>query len=152
VVVGRRVYVGAVAAIGAAVAVAAGCRHEPAPAAPARRPDRVLAEFGAELFHRHCAACHGEEGRGDGPVASELRTPPADLTRIAARRGGVFPDGEIARYIDGRFEVAAHGTRAMPIWGERFGISIPESGVSEEVVRGRIAVLIEYLRTLQRTP
>ena len=38
----------------------------------------------------------------------------------------------------------------MPVWGERFGEAIPESGVAEEVTRGQIAVLVEYLKSIQR--
>jgi mono/diheme cytochrome c family protein len=112
--------------------------------------DPVLAEMGAEAFPRYCASCHGLRGEGDGPAAEALRTRPADLTRIAARRGGSFPDGEIARFIDGRFALAAHGSREMPIWGERFGETIPETSVAEEITRGRIAVLVEYLKSIQR--
>jgi len=112
--------------------------------------DPVLAELGAEAFPRYCASCHGTKALGDGPAAAALIVKPADLTRIAARRGGKFPDGEIARFIDGRFSVTAHGSREMPVWGERFADSIPDSGVAEEVTRGRIAVLVEYLKSIQR--
>jgi len=35
---------------------------------------------GAALFPAHCAACHGAEGRGDGPAAKGLPVPPANLT------------------------------------------------------------------------
>jgi putative copper export protein/mono/diheme cytochrome c family protein len=35
---------------------------------------------GRVLFAAHCASCHGERGRGDGPAAEGLRPPPADLT------------------------------------------------------------------------
>ena len=112
--------------------------------------DPVLAELGAEAFPRYCASCHGVKAQGDGPAAAALIVRPADLTRIAARRGGKFPDGEIARFIDGRFTLAAHGSREMPIWGERFGDAIPDSGVAEEVTRGRIATLVEYLKSIQR--
>lgn len=112
--------------------------------------DRVLADMGEEYFVGYCAVCHGMDGSGDGPAAAALKTPPADLTRIAARRGGEFPDAEIARFIDGRFAPTAHGTREMPIWGRRFGEGIPESSVSEEIVRGRVLILVEYLKTLQR--
>lgn len=35
---------------------------------------------GARLYAVHCAACHGPEGRGDGPAAAALDRPPADLT------------------------------------------------------------------------
>ena len=49
------------------------------------------------------------------------RPPPTDLTHITQRHGGRFPVAEIAAYIDGRTVVLAHGSREMPIWGERFG-------------------------------
>lgn len=111
--------------------------------------DQVLADMGSEFYQRYCASCHGIDGKGDGPAAAALTPPPKDLTRIAARRGGNFPDGEIARYVDGRFETPAHGSRKMPVWGESFGSAIPEAGVSEEVVRGRILVLVEYLKSIQ---
>jgi len=111
--------------------------------------DRVLAEMGVEYYVQYCASCHGVDGKGSGPAAASLKSPPADLTRIAARRGGRFPDGEIARFIDGRFAPGAHGSREMPVWGERFGERIPEAGISEEVVRGRVLVIVEYLKSIQ---
>jgi mono/diheme cytochrome c family protein len=114
--------------------------------------DLVLADLGAPLFARHCASCHGAGGRGDGPVAAVLKPPPADLTAIALRRGGVFPRGEIARFIDGRFDLTAHGSRDMPVWGARFGADIPESGVGESISRGSIATLVEYLKSIQDPP
>jgi mono/diheme cytochrome c family protein len=132
-------WIGALIALGACATAVA----EPA-------VDPVLAELGAEAFPRYCGSCHGVRGEGDGPSADALRTRPADLTRIAARRGGSFPAGEIARTIDGRFAIAAHGSREMPVWGERFGETIPDSGVGEEIARGKIAVLVEYLRSIQR--
>ena len=46
---------------------------------------------GQQYFVRYCSACHGMTGRGDGPAAPALRTPPADLTRLAQRRGGISP-------------------------------------------------------------
>jgi mono/diheme cytochrome c family protein len=112
-------------------------------------PHPALVEMGQELFVQYCASCHGSGARGDGPAAGALKTQPADLTRIAARRGGSFPAGEIARKIDGRFAPEAHGTREMPVWGSTFTSQIPDAGVSEEVSRGRIAVLVEYLKTIQ---
>jgi mono/diheme cytochrome c family protein len=114
--------------------------------------DPVLAEVGAPLFVRYCAACHGAGARGDGPAARAMRKPPPDLTAIAARRGGVFPTSEIARFIDGRFEVPAHGSREMPVWGQRFGADVPEPGVGESIARGNIASLVEYLKSIQQPP
>lgn len=133
----------------AAGAVSGPSRAADADAGDAAQADPILAEMGGAYFQRHCASCHGPEGRGDGAVAPVLRPPPADLTRIAARRGGEFPEGEIARFIDGRFEVTAHGTREMPIWGSAFGAEIPESSIAEEIVRGKIAMLVEYLKSIQ---
>ena len=116
-------------------------------AAPA---SAILAERGRELFQRYCAACHGASAEGDGPAAPALRTAPPDLTRIAARRAGRFPDAEIASWIDGRFESPAHGTREMPVWGVQLRYELPASGLEEEIVRGQIEMLIEYLRSIQR--
>lgn len=118
-------------------------------AAHAEEVDPGLAELGAQTYQRRCAACHGEDARGGGPVAKALREEPSDLTRIAARREGVFPSGEIARAIDGRFDVTAHGTRRMPVWGERLVADLPEARLAEEISRGTIASLVEYLKTLQ---
>ena len=105
---------------------------------------------GQQYFVRYCSACHGVTGHGDGPAAPALRTPPADLTRIAQRRGGRFPAAEMAAVIDGRTVVPAHGSREMPVWGERFGEMGGGGSVGEEVVRGNLLVLIEYLQAIQQ--
>ncbi len=125
-----------------------------APSAASEPGDPMLAEVGAETFKQYCASCHGADGGGDGPVASTLKKPPADLTRIAERRGGVFPDAEIARWIDGRFDAPAHGTREMPVWGLDYTIqaseALPELPYNQAVyVRTRIMSLLEYLNQLQ---
>lgn len=75
---------------------------------------------GAELFKAYCATCHGLSGKGDGPIASVLDTPVADLTVIAKRNGGVFPSTRVRTVIAGDELVKAHGTREMPIWGPIF--------------------------------
>jgi mono/diheme cytochrome c family protein len=109
-----------------------------------------MVHVGHRYFVRYCSACHGAEGRGDGPAASALQSPPADLTRIAQRRGGHFPVAEMAAVIDGRTVVPAHGSREMPIWGERFGEMGGGGSVGEEVVRGNLLVLLEYLQAIQQ--
>lgn len=131
--------------------VMAGAEPAEAPKAPtAAAPGRHLpGDLGAQLFGRYCASCHGMTGVGDGPVAGALSRPPADLTRIAARRGGDFPDGEIAQWIDGRFDVPAHGPREMPIWGRQLADPIAEDASGEEVARGRIDLLVDYLKAIQ---
>lgn len=122
--------------------------ESPASAPPASsEPD--FATPGRELFLENCSPCHGFDGRGHGPLAASLRTPPADLTRIAARNGGEFPEAQVSWTIDGQMDIGAHGTREMPIWGREFAESIPELGVGEEIARGRIWSVVEYLRTIQ---
>lgn len=121
-----------------------------APSSATEPGDPMLAKVGAELFEQYCAACHGKSGVGDGPVAAVLVKPPADLTRIAARRDGQFPDAEITRWIDGRFDSPAHGTREMPIWGRAFQESVAPGEDPDEVGRGRLLALIEYLKTIQK--
>ena len=48
---------------------------------------------GEELFRRHCTACHGTSGRGDGPVALQWARLPRDLTH--PERQARLTDGEI---------------------------------------------------------
>ena len=95
---------------------------------------------------------HGRSATGDGPVASELRTPPADLTRIAERHGGIFLADEVAAFIDGRNRIAAHGSSEMPVWGRQFDDRL-ETGIAQEtrLSPGSIFLIVEYLRSIQVT-
>ncbi len=104
---------------------------------------------GEALYHQYCGACHGTGARGDGPVAEVLDPKPADLTRIAARRDGVFPAASIGRIIDGRDPIVAHGTRAMPIWGNELKADLPPAMGAETRARGTILLIVEYLRSIQ---
>ena len=56
---------------------------------------------GAELFQINCSACHGQDGKGQGPVAAFLKPKkPVDLTSPAAQ---FLSDGAIFLVItDGR--------------------------------------------------
>jgi len=46
-------------------------------------------ERGRRLYAEHgCAVCHGASGRGDGPSARRLDTPPRDFTDPRAYRRG----------------------------------------------------------------
>jgi hypothetical protein len=76
--------------------------------------------IGKAAYETYCAGCHGISGKGDGPHANSLTKPPADLTQIQNRNGGRFPSRELFDIIDGREEVAAHGTREMPVWAKIF--------------------------------
>lgn len=48
-------------------------------------PESVaVAAHGASLYRVHCASCHGDRGRGDGPAAAGLDPPPPDLADAGA--------------------------------------------------------------------
>jgi mono/diheme cytochrome c family protein len=102
---------------------------------------------GRDSFDRYCAACHGADGRGAGPVASALKTRPADLTTLAERNGGSFPRQRIASFVDGTGRpLPAHGTSDMPVWGRTFrGLE------SDARVKVRLANLVAYVESLQRS-
>ncbi len=101
--------------------------------------------LGRQIYLERCASCHGLTGEGDGPVAPALTTPPANLRRLSERFGNPLPEDQVARFIDGRAEVKAHGTRDMPVWGARFYAETH----NERAVRAMIAELIAYLQSIQ---
>lgn len=80
-----------------------------------------------------CLSCHGVEGRGDGPMAKSLRISPPDLTKISRANNGKFPVRRITEIIDGRAIVAAHGERAMPVWGHRYRQATQSDERSSEI-------------------
>jgi mono/diheme cytochrome c family protein len=102
---------------------------------------------GAELFATHCASCHGDDAEGGGPVAAVMTITVPNLRTLSMRSGGVFPADAVAAYIDGREQRAAHGSRAMPIWGDVLqGESTADGGTS---ARRRIAALVAFIEQLQ---
>jgi mono/diheme cytochrome c family protein len=104
-------------------------------------------DTGARLYFNHCAACHGAEGEGGGPVAATMSVAVPNLRALAQRNGGEFPADEVAAYVDGRKIEAAHGDRQMPVWGAVF--RGPGQGTAERTVRRRINALVEFIATLQ---
>ena len=108
-------------------------------------------QSGEELFLQFCAACHGEGGRGDGPVGRSLNVLVPDLTRLAERRDGSFPAAEIREIIDGRALLVAHGTRTMPVWGYEFWIEEGADAPAERDARELIDRLVRYVESLQQT-
>lgn len=114
-------------------------------------------DIGKQEFHNSCASCHGEDGKGAGPVAGSLKQKVPDLTVLAKNNAGIFPFSRVYDVIDGRQTIASHGPRDMPVWGETYSLQ-PEGGivlgyggpkVLESFVRGRIIALIGYIYTLQ---
>jgi len=69
---------------------------------------------GADEYRRYCAQCHGMSGKGDGPVAGELKVPPQDLTLLSKDNGGQFPFQRVYDSISGKNQLKAHGTLELP--------------------------------------
>lgn len=118
----------------------------------AENSEPSLRDLGEGYFKQFCASCHGNSAKGDGPVAPTLQKSPSDLTKISARRNGRFPVVEIKEFIDGRSMPPAHGTREMPVWGRTFSESVGGGTLGEEVVRGYLIGLTEYLKHIQSDP
>ncbi len=100
---------------------------------------------GKQTFEQQCISCHG---LGDVvPSRTDLETKAPDLTLIEERRrSSEFPVEEIARIIDGRRQVQAHGPREMPVWGAVYD----SLGLDQTEIRAREAELVAFLMTIQK--
>ena len=126
-------------------------------AAPMLAYAQLPVDIGKREYTLSCAVCHGEGGKGDGPLVTSLKKPASDLTIIQKNNRGVFPFERLYAVIDGRKAVAAHGPREMPVWGRQYRYDAAELtrgfGITprnaESYVRGQIIALIGYIYTLQ---
>ncbi len=91
-------------------------------------------EFGRQTFARQCSACHGADGRGDGPAAYLLYPKPRDFKGGAYRFVSTW---ERVPTDDDLYLVISRGIpgSAMPSWAH-----LPES---------ERWALVHYLRTLR---
>jgi mono/diheme cytochrome c family protein len=112
-----------------------------------KEPAKVTsAASGKEMFTSYCAACHGTDGKGNGPAAKALTAAPADLTVLAKRNGGKYPSDKVAAILRGQTNLMPHGDQEMPVWGPVFR---QMSGGDEGQVTMRIANLNRYLESVQ---
>jgi cytochrome c len=70
-------------------------------------------DIGKREYANSCAVCHGDSGRGDGPIVGYLKAAPTDLTIIEKNNKGVFPFGRVYDVIYGRTVIPAHGPRVL---------------------------------------
>ncbi|NNC68005.1 MAG: cytochrome c [Gammaproteobacteria bacterium] len=110
--------------------------------------------LGESIFINNCATCHGEGGKGNGPMAEQLIKAPSDLTLLSKSNGGSFPETEVYQLLDGRRVVVTdegreaetfHGSKDMPIWGDTFRIIEGDDGAVDELISN----LLEYLESIQ---
>jgi mono/diheme cytochrome c family protein len=97
------------------------------------------------MFKQYCAACHGPGGKGDGPVAIAFKQAPPDLTTLAKRHDGKFPEDLVSNVLRNGVKAAAHGDVKMPVWGPLFS----KLDSDPIVVDMRISNLTSYVKSLQ---
>lgn len=107
---------------------------------------------GQALFMQNCAICHGEDARGNGPMARALAKAPRNLTLIARHNGGTFPRAKVMSTVDGytRSDIDLPG---MPEFGNLLeGDLIPfDSGDGKQTPTPRkLVALVEYLQSIQQ--
>ena len=108
--------------------------------------DPAKATLGKNLYRSYCSSCHGQDAKGDGPLAEVLTVKPTDLTLMTASHDGVFPTERTFQVIDGRKPVRGHGTADMPAWGDAF----QAISTTEEEVKAKIGQLVDYLKSIQQ--
>ncbi len=108
---------------------------------------RELIAAGRASYRAYCEGCHGHEARGDGPTAVFLTIPPADLTRIAQRHGGTFPQEYVYLRIEGTDAGTSPDSTKMPHWGKIWNVN--DTPQEREDAKARTEELLEYIRSSQ---
>ena len=104
---------------------------------------------GQAIYAENCVACHDYDAQGaDALIGGQ---PAPDLTRIAARNGGVLPRAEVLSQIDG-YHRSAEAVAVMPEFGALLeGPTVPLDidGTLTPTPRALAAVLT-YLESIQQ--
>ncbi len=101
---------------------------------------------GKQVYKQLCAACHGDDLKGNGPAPYPFREFPPDLTTLARRHGGKFPEAYVSNVLRNGLKLPAHGPAEMPIWGTDFRVG---QRLSETQVTSRITELSNYIKSMQ---
>jgi len=114
----------------------------------AAKPNATVssASAGQAIYKQHCAVCHGNDLKGNGPAPPPFREETPDLTTLSRRHEG-FPDAYVSNVLRNGIKIASHGPAEMPIWGTTFREA---EGLNESQVAQRIANLISYLKSKQQ--
>jgi mono/diheme cytochrome c family protein len=98
-------------------------------AAALRNPEKTTESSllaGKELYGIFCTPCHGESGKGDGPVAKKIVPTPVDISGTGF---GMAPEGML-------YTIVTHGMNGMPAF--RSDLTVKERWL-----------VVAYLRTLK---
>jgi len=101
---------------------------------------------GQQMFGSYCAPCHGQDGRGHGPLADKLLRQPTDLTRLSQRHMGRYPDARTVSVLLYGSGPSTRGISAMPAWGP---ILAKMDQANHQDTQLRIRNLIRYLESIQ---
>jgi len=113
----------------------------------AAKKNPPLEPSGRDIYMDRCSACHGEDGKGNGPAVGALRITPSDLTVLARKNNGSFPEERVKYIIGGWANLIAHGSREMPIWGDLF---LPKKPADQQIAGERFRSLVSYLISIQQ--
>jgi mono/diheme cytochrome c family protein len=100
---------------------------------------------GAELYDEHCAVCHGNDLKGTASGPEPYEAPP-DLTTLARRHGGRFPDAYVMNVLRNGVVLPAHGLAQMSVWGTDLRMMGSSDGAQ---LTARLVTLRDYIRSLQ---
>jgi len=140
-------------------AIIAGCAILLSVASVNALEKKAQLKLGEMEYLNNCAACHGRDGKGSGPVAEALTNKPYDLTLISKKYSGKFPEDFVYKVIVGHDIINSHGETDMAVWGDRYtskaietddSIAFPlHEQDSQAMILGRITSLIGYLESIQ---
>lgn len=139
------VVVSAAVAAGTGAKTQTGSQTRQEPPSSGKKQTLIQSVDGKVLYRAYCAPCHGNNGKGNGPVAPALKVAVPDLTVIAKNNRGQFPVARVRSILMGEGTIASHGSRGMPVWGPLF------HQADALVDRGpvRLDNLMKYLESIQ---
>ncbi len=112
-------------------------------------PAAEVLKEGRTEFEWYCTACHGPDGKGDGPQAKTLAKKPAGLTAIAKNNNGTFPFWRVYRIVSGKEEVPGHESFDMPEFWRHF--KREEKDWDEPMPPYvRVLILTHYVKSIQK--